>query len=210
MSPAARPPEIPVPPAKQVFLLAISAISFALLLLFFRESLLYDAAIHLGMFSLAMYFLWKSGLKSTLQSMGFPGSLRANVLYTAGGLAAVFAAVFLLSMIALFLGFNDQAKVTQKVAGLPLWVLAMAVVIAPVSEELLFRALLVPRIGVLFSSILFGMLHLAYGSVVEVAGVAMVGIVLALVLRFSKSITPCILIHMAYNLLSLAVMRLMG
>lgn len=200
------------PPAKHVFLFlfAVSILSFAFFLLFLRESLLYDGAIHLGMLSLALYFLWKTDLKSTLGAMGFPGSLKNNVIYTLGGLFAIFGLVFILSAAALLLGFNDQAKVTQKIAGLPLWVLAMAVILAPVSEELLFRAMLVPRIGILFSSVLFGSLHLAYGSVVEVAGVTIVGIVLALVLRFSKSITPCILIHMVYNFLSIAAMRLMG
>jgi membrane protease YdiL (CAAX protease family) len=194
---------------KRLFLalLAVSIISFALFLLFMRESYLYDGALHLGIFSLAMYFLWQKDLPTTLNSLGFPGGLKNNVLYTIGGLLAIFLLVFALSMAALVLGFNDQAKVTQKIAGLPLYVLAMAVIFAPISEELLFRALLVPRVGIVLSSLIFGSLHLAYGSVVEVVGVALVGIILALAFRFSKSITPCILIHMIYNFLSIAAMR---
>ncbi len=194
---------------KRLFLalLAVSVLSFALFVLFLNQTYLYDGAIHLGIFSFAMYFLWKDGLKGTLAALGFPGGLKANVLYTVGGLAAVFAVVLVIGVAALLLGINDQAKVTQKVSSLPLWVLAMAVLFAPVSEELLFRALLVPRAGVVGSSLLFGALHLAYGSVVEVVGVAAVGIVLALVFRFSKSITPCILIHLIYNLLSITAMR---
>ncbi|MDD5339977.1 MAG: type II CAAX endopeptidase family protein [Candidatus ainarchaeum sp.] len=195
---------------KRLFLalLAVSIVSFALFLLFMRDSYLYDGALHLGMLSFALYFLWQKDLPTTLKAMGFPGSLKSNVLYTVGGLLAVFMLVFLLSVAAMLFGFNDQAKVTQKIADLPLYVLAMAVIFAPISEELLFRALLVPRIGIVFSSLVFGGLHLAYGSVVEVVGVAMVGLVLALVFRFSKSITPCILIHLIYNFLSIAAMRL--
>jgi len=194
---------------KRLFLvlLAVSILSFAVFLLFLRESYLYDASIHLGMLSLAMYFLWQKDLRMTLKSMGFPGSLRDNLLYTVGGLLAIFALLFVLGMAAFFLGFNDQAKVAQKISGLPLYVLAMAVIFAPFSEELLFRAFLVPRIGVVFSSLVFGSLHLAYGSVMEVVGVALVGVVLALVFRLSKSITPCILIHLIYNLLSITAMR---
>jgi hypothetical protein len=194
---------------KRLFLvlLAVSILSFAVFLLFLGESYLYDASIHLGMFSLAMYFLWQKDLRTTMQSMGFPGSLKNNVLYTVGGLLVIFALLLVLGMAAFFFGFNDQAKVTQKISGLPLYVLAMAVVFAPFSEELLFRAFMVPRIGVVFSSLVFGSLHLAYGSVLEVIGVALVGVVLALVFRLSKSITPCILIHLIYNLLSITVMR---
>ncbi len=194
---------------KRLFLvlLAVSIISFGLFLLFMKESYLYDGALHLGMLSFALYFLWRKDLTTTLKAMGFPGSLKNNVLYTIGGLVAVFALVFMIGIAALLLGVNDEAKVTQKVAGLPLYVLALAVIFAPISEELLFRALLVPRIGVVLSSLVFGGLHLAYGSVVEVVGVAMVGLVLALVFRFSKSITPCMLIHLIYNFLSIAAMR---
>ncbi len=197
---------------KRLFLalLAVSIVSFAFFLIFFRDSYLYDGALHLGMFSFAMYFLWQKDLAATLKGMGFPGGMKSNVLYTIGGLLAIFAVLAVLSIVSYYLGFNDEAKVTQKISGLPLYVLALAIVLAPLSEELLFRALLVPRIGVVLSSLVFGGLHLAYGSIIEVVGVALVGIVLALVYRYSKSITPCILIHLVYNFLSIAAMKMMA
>ena len=39
-------------------------------------------------------------------------------------------------------------------------------------------------------------------------GVAIVGVLLGLVYQRSKSITPCLLIHLLYNLLSIAVMKM--
>jgi len=197
---------------KRLFLalLAVSILSFAFFLVFFRDSYLYDGALHLGILSLAMFFLWKKDLATTLKSIGFPGSARTAVIYTIGGLFAVFALLFALGVASLYFGFNDQANVTMKLAGLPLYILALAVVFAPLTEELLFRALLVPRVGVVLSSLIFGALHLAYGSVVEVVGVTLVGVVLAIVYQRSKSITPCILVHLIYNLLSIAALRFFG
>lgn len=196
---------------KRLFLalLAVSVLSFAFFLIFFRDSYLYDAALHLGMLSLALFFLWKKDLSATLKGMGFPGSIKNAVIYTVGGLVAIFGVLFVLSIVSYYLGFNDESKVTQKIAGLPLYILALAVIFAPITEELLFRALLVPRVGIVLSSLIFGGLHLAYGSTIEVVGVALVGIILALVYRYSKSITPCIIIHLVYNLMSIAAMKMM-
>jgi uncharacterized protein len=195
---------------KRLFLalLAVSLISFVLLLVFFRDTYLYDGALHLGMLSLAMYFLWKKDLAATLRGMGFPGGIKNTILYTVGGLMAIFAMLFVLSIIALHFGFNDQANVAVKIDSLPLYILALAVIFAPLTEELLFRALLVPRFGVVLSALLFGAMHFSYGSVVEVVGVAMVGVLLGFVYQRSKSITPCILIHLVYNLLSILVMKM--
>jgi membrane protease YdiL (CAAX protease family) len=67
----------------------------------------------------------------------------------------------------------------------------------------------VGRFGVVLSAILFGLSHITYGSVVEVAGVLAVGLVLGTVFVRAKSITPCIAIHLIYNLISISAMLLL-
>jgi hypothetical protein len=151
-----------------------------------------------------MFFLWKDDFRSTLESVGFPGSLKWAVVNSAAILVSIFVALFILGYVSLLLGFNDQEKIAEKVGGLPFPILIFAALVAPISEELFFRGLLTPRIGVVFSSLAFGLSHLAYGSTVEVAGTVVVGIILGFAFRMSKSVTPCILAHMAYN--SLAVL----
>ena len=101
------------------------------------------------------------------------------------------------------LGFID-ALPAWKVQYLPLF--AGAVLIAPVAEELLFRGFLlnlwVPRWGiaaaVIASSAFFGVLH--YANAVFATGM---GIVLALTYLRCDSLWPGIVLHAAYNLLSL-------
>lgn len=172
-------------------------------------------SIHAGLFSAAMFFLWKQDLRTTIKSIGFPGKAVPNLIYSMAGLMAIFAAMLILGVISLVLGFNDQELVANKIADLPLFILAFAVLAAPVSEELFFRGFLLgtisrftnPAIGIIGSSIAFGLVHFAYGSVVEILGTLVIGIILAFVMHKSKSITPCFLIHMSYNLLAVVVMR---
>lgn len=169
-----------------------------------------SGAIHLFLLSAAMLFLWKKDLKTTLKALGMTGDIKSHVLFTAIGLTALFTVLFWLQLVAVVVGFNDQQKVMEKVNDLPLLVLALAVFLAPITEELFFRAMLVPRAGIILSSLLFGLLHFSYGSVVEIVGVFTIGMLLAAIFRISKSIVPCIAIHLIYNFLSIAMMKLMA
>ncbi|VVC03288.1 CAAX protease self-immunity [Candidatus Bilamarchaeum dharawalense] len=183
-------------------------------------TILGSLAIQLGIFSAAFYFLWKKDLGTTLNSIGFPGSIKTTLLFTVGGLLILFFVLFILGVIITVAGFNDQEKVSDKVSSLPVIVLLFAVLVAPIGEELFFRALLVPKLdnfflklikfphlGILSSAVIFSLAHFAYGSVVETLGVFAIGLLFASIFKASKSITPCILIHMIYNGLSILVMK---
>lgn len=219
---------------KQFFLLVIIFSIILLLSVLFCNSLhigicsfaephytiLGSLAIQLGLLSLGMFFLWKKNLKTTMVEIGFPGQLIKTILFTAAGLILLFGILLILGIIATLAGFNDQSKVADKVSGLPVSVLLLAIFAAPIAEELFFRAFLVkafdnfflklikiPHTGIVFSSILFGIAHFTYGSTVEIIGVLAIGLILASIFKISKSITPCILIHIIYNGVSIIVMR---
>ncbi len=69
---------------------------------------------------------------------------------------------------------------------------------AGISEELLFRGAVQPRLGLLLTTILFALGHLQYGLTVATLEVFVIGLVLGLVRKRSHT-TVCILIHAAYN-----------
>ncbi len=200
-----------------LFLFLFSILVFALSLFGPEDLILYisAAAIHIGLFSISMYFLWKSDLRSTLSSIGFPGKLRTTFIFSVLGLLSIFAILFIIGILSVVIGFNDQQKITEKVADLPLSILVFAVLAAPVSEELFFRAFLVKKIGslinpfagIIISSALFGFVHFSYGSIMEIIGAFVIGAILAFIFHKSKSITPCLAIHVFYNLLAIVVMR---
>jgi membrane protease YdiL (CAAX protease family) len=63
---------------------------------------------------------------------------------------------------------------------------------------------------VIFSAFVFGLLHFAYGSIVEVIGALLIGVVLGATFKITRNITPCILAHMVYNILAITFMRLIS
>jgi hypothetical protein len=165
------------------------------------------AGLHLLLLSSAMFFLYENDLSSFLKKVGIPGNLKTNVLYILLGFAALFLTLFILSLLFSFIGFNDQSKVVNIARDLPLYVLALAVFLAPISEELFFRAFLSPRIGIFLSALIFGLFHFAYGSIVEIAGAFSIGIILAWIFKKSGSLVPVMIIHLVYNALAIIVMR---
>lgn len=170
-------------------------------------SLFASIFLQLAVFLLGAYLVWKNNLKETLKGIGFPGSIKNTFLYTIGGMIVIFiflcAASFVLTKI---VDASDQQKVSEKILSLPRLFLIYAVIGAPIAEELLFRAGLVPRIGIVGSSAIFGLVHILYGSVSELVGTAAIGLVLAVTYKKSGSITPCILIHMLFNFMSVLAM----
>lgn len=169
-----------------------------------------SGAIQIGLLSIALLFLWDKDLKSMLMKLGFPGKLSTTVIYSVAGFIAMFALLILVGIAAMGFGFDDQYKISEKVGSLPWYLLVFAVLFAPICEELFFRGLLVPRFGVIGPAILFGLSHLAYGSVMEIVGVFAIGLVLGTIFKMSKSITPCIVVHLLYNFVSISVMLFMG
>ncbi len=109
------------------------------------------------------------------------------------------------------LGLNDGANAMGVVDALPIYLLVLSFTLVPMTEELFFRALLVPRIGVLASAVVFGLTHTAYGSVAEILGATLLGLLLAWYFARARDLLPCIIAHAIFNLLSVAAIKvLMG
>jgi membrane protease YdiL (CAAX protease family) len=70
---------------------------------------------------------------------------------------------------------------------------------AGISEELLFRGAVLPKLGLFLTTILFAIGHLQYGFSIATLEVFIIGLVLGL-LRYRSSTTICILVHASYNM----------
>ena len=120
-----------------------------------------------------------------------------------------------------FMNVNDAA-ISAQVAANPLLMFIGAVILAPVSEELLFRGLIFrglydrsPLVAHLLTMVLFSMIHVS-GYVVMYDMKTLffcflqylpVGYCLNFAYRYSGSIAAPILVHMANNLLAFSAMR---
>lgn len=187
----------------------LSVILFLTLFLLNKGSYLYTLFVHSSFLAAAFFLLWdeSSGLSGVFKKIGVPPAnwLQAAA-YSVIGLATIIALMFVLSILLSYINYADNEKVFEKLGEVPLWILPFAVIIAPFTEEVFFRGALVPRIGVIGSSVLFGALHVFYGSVMEVVGTILVGIVLAFVFKRTGSVVPSIFIHFVFNLLTILAM----
>ncbi len=79
---------------------------------------------------------------------------------------------------------------------------------AALGEESVFRGALLPRFGLLLTTLLFALLHSTYGLSLATALVFLVGLVLGLV-RLRANTTTSMVVHAVYNM-SLGVIALLG
>jgi membrane protease YdiL (CAAX protease family) len=99
-------------------------------------------------------------------------------------------------------GHDLVAQVTENLFG-NLASVGGAVVLglsAGISEELLFRGAVQPRLGLLLATILFSVGHLQYGLTVATLEIFVIGLVLG-VMRTRTSTTIAIVVHASYNAL---------
>lgn len=97
-------------------------------------------------------------------------------------------------------GYDLLDRVTENIFG-NLMTVGGALVLglsAGISEELLFRGAVQPRLGLLVATFLFAIGHLQYGLTIATLEVFIIGLVLGLVRNWTHT-TICILIHAAYN-----------
>ncbi|MCX8205698.1 MAG: CPBP family intramembrane metalloprotease [Candidatus Micrarchaeota archaeon] len=163
--------------------------------------------LSLIMLLLPAYFaLGKPGCDDLLLTLGFNGSIVRAIAVAVLSLIPAFIFMVLFSIIAPHMGLNDGQLVEAKISTLPLYILAYAVTLGPLSEEIFFRAFLPKYTGGIISSVLFGLAHYSYGSYFEVAGAFLLGLYLYALYRVSGDIKAPIIAHMLINAASLYVM----
>jgi uncharacterized protein len=69
---------------------------------------------------------------------------------------------------------------------------------AGIGEELLFRGALQPRFGIIFTSLIFALLHVQYDASLVTVGIFAAGIIFGLE-RKKLNTTSCIVTHALYN-----------
>ncbi|MET3933663.1 type II CAAX endopeptidase family protein [Arthrobacter sp. OAP107] len=105
-------------------------------------------------------------------------------------------------------GFDESTRARTD-AG-PVVALLLALVAAPVAEEMLFRGLLYPllrrRVGIVAAVLVtaagFSLLH---ANVVQFAATLPLAVLLALVYERTRVLWPCVLLHLAFNLAAVLV-----
>lgn len=125
----------------------------------------------------------------------------------------VIALEILISVIGGITNVSIQTNVNALLAGAPIWFLVFTVLVAPINEEILFRGLMVPRIGIVASAVLFALPHITYDSTfaVEVIAALVFGILAGYIYKKTGSLYASITAHMLVNALPvLALVAMLG
>lgn len=145
-------------------------------------------------------------LRSTIDRLGLKVPSSRQVLAAVGLVLVAFVifAAASLAMQALQPGLEREiedrlSKMTRQVMSPP-GALTLGVT-AGVGEEILFRGAIQPRYGVVFTSIVFALLHVQYSLSLVVLGVFAVGLVLGYE-RQRMSTTAAIITHVVYDVLA--------
>lgn len=122
----------------------------------------------------------------------------------------ILALELLVSLIGSLTNVQINTNVAMVFAGAPLWFYIFAALIEPINEEIMFRGFLLPRIGIIMSSVIFGLAHYSYDSTfgIEIIAALIFGLIAAYAAKKTGSIYPGIVAHILVN--SLAVIGLLG
>lgn len=91
------------------------------------------------------------------------------------------------------------------IAGLPVLVRLLLSLSAGVVEEIFFRGLLQPRVGITLSTVAFVLAHVAYGQPFMLVGVTLLSLLFALLVRWRQNLWPAIAAHALFDAVQLLV-----
>ena len=129
------------------------------------------------------------------------------------------AALIIISLGFYLTGFSDTQAVQETILGLGALVAIYVLIVRVSAEEIFFRGFLLNFvskfsfkiknklikqnalfIGVLISTAIFSFAHVGYGSLVELTGAFVLGMILAINFAKQKNLYAVILAHFLYNL----------
>ena len=179
------------------------------------DFLVYATIAQSMLFSLVVFvYLSVRGktLKQAISELGLNRkTLNRSTLFLALLLFLVVLALeFGIGIFQVVTGIQVPTNVQQVFAGLPLYFVVFTVVVAPINEEILFRGFLVPRIGIIFSALIFAALHyLSYNSIAEFIAALVFGLLAGYVRERYKSLYPSIIAHVAINLIGMLALAIL-
>ena len=153
----------------------------------------------------------KGGIRNVIRSLGLgrdklsPRSLYLGILL----FVAILALEIGMGVFQQVTNISLPTNVAAIYAGFPIWFFVFTFTIAPFNEEVLFRGFLVPRIGIIFSALIFALFHLSYLSIAELIGAFAYGLLAGYVFKKNNSLYSTILAHALINLLAVVSLFLL-
>ena len=123
-----------------------------------------------------------------------------DVIYALMFLSLMLLATMIIGVIGHAIGMEeDMEKVSEVIEQSIPEYLIVTVLIGSFVEEIFFRGFLQPRVGLVPASVIFGFLHVGYGSLTEVLAATVLGLLLGILFQKRKNIYAPILAHLLFN-----------
>lgn len=168
---------------------------------FIPEDFLLDVFLFLIPFYFVFLFDRVTNIKLAFYTLGLkPIKFKELLKNTITIFLLLFFLSYLLSFFSVFFNVSDLELVGKEILSFPFSVIIYLFVIRVFLEEWFFRGFLVPRIGIIFSSLIFALGHLSYGSVIQVLGAFVLGVFLANAYTKTNNLWPNVFAHALYNL----------
>lgn len=145
-----------------------------------------------------------------LVAPNIPREIGIGVLLGIGAWVVVIVVMMTLGVILLKVSGEDALPKSPPemviwIAALPILVRMAISLSAGVVEEWFFRSFLQPRVGILLSTSLFVLAHLANGPVFMLVGIAVLSLIYALLVRWRQNIWPAMAAHALFDGVQLLV-----
>lgn len=119
------------------------------------------------------------------------------------------AMVVILSLIVAVTGFSEENTVVFQIGRALSWPgIIMVSILAAVSEETFFRGFLQKRVGLIPASVLFGVVHVSYGTILQVVMPIVLGLFLGFLYIKTQNIGSAVSAHFTFNLIQFVLLKL--
>lgn len=171
-------------------------------------SLILNVIVMCGSAILCTMLFYRIGIKGTLKKLQIRfKNVPFNIF-----LGMAFAIIFLISMTVIFAFFiimgydipeNPLGEEIIKSMTLPL--LVFVPLLSSISEELFFRGFMQSKIGLVPTSILFGLAHISYQNLLQIIIPIVLGFFLGILLIKTKNLLAPISAHFTFNFIQLSM-----
>jgi len=200
-----------------VVILIVAAITGIDLIAATREEQIYlttvSSIISYGMLTLSLLILTRNVFKQDFKKIGSWGNFAIQMVL---GVLCTYAAAVMGAQLVQFFGTNDpaanQVAIEAAINAIPFGMILVAVIFAPISEEIIFRLVLMkwfnwkPVYHILFSSFAFGLMHVLVGGLLHIIPYFLMGLVFGIIYHKNDNIWHATVLHMLHNGLSVVML----
>lgn len=177
-----------------------------------REAAIFTLVITMVFQLMALGASWlvvtRLGKKPFLQTLGWRWHPQFRWVHAVAGGALMFGVAIAISQL-LTHRETDMEKILKLGTFVRLLVVVLAVFMAPMVEEVVYRGVVYSSVerlwgkvaGVVVVTGIFGLVHVPqyWGSVAAIVGIVLLSFVLTLIRAWTGSLLPCVVMHLVYN-----------